>query len=65
MRRVLLVLGACGLALVAFVFLNNANLFVSRPSGAPVLLAHRGLAQDYDRTNLTGETCTAARMPIP
>jgi glycerophosphoryl diester phosphodiesterase len=62
LRRVLIVVGVCGLALAAFVFLNNTNLLVSRPPGEPVLLAHRGLAQNFDRTNLTGDTCTAERM---
>ncbi|MDY7015993.1 MAG: glycerophosphodiester phosphodiesterase family protein [Cyanobacteriota bacterium] len=42
--------------------LNNAS-FLAKPIGRkPILLAHRGLAQDYDRTGLTNETCTAARM---
>lgn len=53
------------LALVAvamFVFVNNTTLLVDRPAGRPVLLAHRGLAQDFDRTDLKSDTCTAARM---
>lgn len=62
MRRVLMIVGVCGLALAAFIFLNNTNLFVSRPPGTPELLAHRGLAQNFDRTNLQNDTCTAARM---
>ena len=62
MRRMLKIVGVSGLALTAFVFLNNTNLFVSRPPGMPKLLAHRGLAQDFDRTNLQGDTCTAERM---
>ena len=62
MRGILKMVGVGGLALVLFVFLNNTNLFVERPPGEPVLLAHRGLAQDFDRTNLQGDTCTAARM---
>ena len=50
------------LALFAFMVLNNTNLSVERPPGTPELLAHRGLAQNFDRTNLTGDTCTAERM---
>jgi glycerophosphoryl diester phosphodiesterase len=61
-RRALLVVVACLVALTVFIFLNNTNLFTSRPPGTPVLLAHRGLAQDYDRTDLAADTCTAARM---
>ena len=33
------------------------------PLGAhPLLVAHRGVAQDFDRTHLTNETCTTTRM---
>lgn len=61
-RRVLIMACACVLALAAFVFLNNTSLFASRPPGEPVLLAHRGLAQNFDRTDLKNATCTAERM---
>lgn len=47
------------------VWLNNTSLLSSRPAGTPSVLAHRGLAQDFDRTNLGSETCTAARMLTP
>lgn len=57
-----MVVAACVFALGAFIFFNNTNLFASRPSGKPELLAHRGLAQDFDRTDLLGDTCTAERM---
>ena len=47
---------------IAFVYLNNAS-FLAEPIGSgPILLAHRGVAQDFDREGLTNETCTAARM---
>ncbi|HUU24128.1 MAG TPA: glycerophosphodiester phosphodiesterase family protein [Methyloceanibacter sp.] len=58
----MLIAGGCLFALVAFIFLNNTNLFASRAPGTPVLLAHRGLAQNFDRTNLQSDTCTAERM---
>ncbi len=58
----MMVVAACVLALGAFIVLNNTNLFAARPPGQPVLLAHRGLAQDFDRTDLQGDTCTAERM---
>ncbi|PWK66919.1 glycerophosphodiester phosphodiesterase family protein [Aminobacter sp. AP02] len=47
------------------VYLNNSSLLSNRPDGKPVVLAHRGLAQEYDRTGLTGDTCTAERMLAP
>lgn len=42
----------------------------NRPWIAPeprdlLLQAHRGMAQEYDREGITGETCTAARMLTP
>ncbi|MER9564799.1 glycerophosphodiester phosphodiesterase family protein [Mesorhizobium sp. M0571] len=47
------------------IWLNNTSLLSSRPAGTPSVLAHRGLAQDFDRTNLGPETCTADRMLPP
>jgi glycerophosphoryl diester phosphodiesterase len=60
-RPVVLVL----LLFAAFVYLNNTNLFASRLHGKPVLLAHRGIAQQFDTANLTNDTCTASRMLPP
>lgn len=52
------------MALLTFLLLINAS-FMSQPLGkSPVLVAHRGLAQDFDRQGLTSETCTASRMRI-
>ena len=62
MRRILKIVGVSALVLVLFVFLNNTNLLASRHPGEPVLLAHRGLAQEFDRTDLQRDTCTAERM---
>jgi glycerophosphoryl diester phosphodiesterase len=53
------------LAVAGAIYLNNTSLLSSRPAGTPVILAHRGLAQDYNREGLTGETCTAERMLPP
>lgn len=54
------------LVFVAFVYLNNTSHLADPIGNGPVLLAHRGLAQDFSREGLTGETCTAARMlPTP
>ena len=47
---------------VMSIYLNNASFLVDPIGSAPVLVAHRGLSQDFDRNGLTTETCTAARM---
>jgi hypothetical protein len=53
------------LALFALAVWAGNRAWTPRPPGQPTLLAHRGLAQEYDRTGLTGDTCTAARMVPP
>ncbi len=53
------------LALGAFVFLNNTNLFSTSVAGKPTLLAHRGLHQTFPAEGLKGDTCTAARIHRP
>lgn len=63
MRRKRLAVGA-GLAL-GTIYLFNASWFAPAPTGTPVLLAHRGIHQAYDRTNLNKNTCTAGRMLPP
>lgn len=50
------------LILIAFIYLNNTSLLVEPIGSQPILLAHRGVAQDFEREGLTNETCTAARM---
>ena len=57
-RRVLGGLAAVGLLL----YLVNTSHLASPLENEMVLLAHRGLAQDYDREGLTGTTCTAERL---
>jgi len=51
--------------LVIFIFLNNTALLAPGMSGAPVLLAHRGIAQRFETEGLTNDTCTATRMLPP
>lgn len=51
--------------LISFVYVNNTNLWQTPTEAAPLLLAHRGLGQDFTREGLTGETCTATRMLPP
>lgn len=60
-RRIALTL----LPFTAFVYLKNTNSFVSRAKGEPVLLAHRGIAQQFETVNVTNDTCTASRMLPP
>ncbi|MCR4268165.1 glycerophosphodiester phosphodiesterase family protein [Nitratireductor sp. ZSWI3] len=62
-KRTVLLLALAGIA--GALYLANASRLSGRPAGAPVLLAHRGLAQGFDRTGLTGQTCTAERMLPP
>lgn len=51
--------------LAAFVYLNNTSLFTTRPPGVPTLLAHRGIAQQFDPAGVGNDTCTASRMLPP
>lgn len=60
--RVLL-LGA--LLLAIFIYLNNSSLLASRAPGMPVLLAHRGMAQQFDTKDLRNDICTASRILPP
>lgn len=60
-NRILLVLAL----FISFVYVNNTNLWQTLTATAPLLLAHRGLGQDFRRDGLTGETCTATRILPP
>jgi len=64
MKKRWVALGATALAACG-IWLGNSSALSGRPPGEPVLLAHRGLAQGYEREGLTGETCTAERMTPP
>ena len=57
-RRVLVGLAASGL----LVYGVNTSRLADPVGDELVLLAHRGLGQDYDREGLTNETCTAERL---
>lgn len=65
MRRVLRWLGIGLLTLTIFITLNNANLLAPAPTGKPVLLAHRGIAQHFDAAGVKNDTCTATRILPP
>jgi glycerophosphoryl diester phosphodiesterase len=54
---------AAGLAVAATgLFIVNSSELAPKPTGQRQILAHRGVYQQYDRTGLTRDTCTASRM---
>ncbi|AOO82881.1 glycerophosphodiester phosphodiesterase family protein [Bosea vaviloviae] len=65
MRKIWRYVALTLIGLVAFVFLNNTNLFAPELSGQPALLAHRGIAQRFDPVGVTNDTCTASRILPP
>ncbi|MBP2446859.1 glycerophosphodiester phosphodiesterase family protein [Rhizobium leguminosarum] len=63
-RKLFYCAGAIALA-AAGIYLNNTSLLAEQRPGKPVLLAHRGIAQRFDETDLKNDTCTASRMLPP
>lgn len=53
------------IVLVAFIYLNNSSLLTKERSNAPLLLAHRGLAQTFPMEGIANDTCTAERIYEP
>ncbi|MET3289699.1 UNVERIFIED_CONTAM: glycerophosphoryl diester phosphodiesterase [Brevibacillus sp. OAP136] len=53
------------LLLILFVYSNNSSFFAKPPTGGPLLLAHRGLAQTFGMEGITNDTCTAERINQP
>ena len=53
---------AAAALVLAVIYANNTNRLAVHRNGAPVLLAHRGIAQRFDERDLKNDTCTAARM---
>jgi len=47
------------------VWLANSSRLIGPMEAGPLLLAHRGLGQEYPHEGLTSETCTAARILPP
>ena len=64
MRRHKLIgaLVAGAVAGLSALYLGNNSLLVEPIGTRPFLVAHRGMAQGFDREGLTGSTCTAGRM---
>src|SRR6478735_11751155 len=55
-----------GLAvIVAAVYVWNASWRVAPPEGKLELIAHRGVHQTFDRSDLDNDTCTAERIDQP
>jgi len=65
LRRTIRTVSALGVLLATFIYWNNAAWLADAPTGKPVLLAHRGLAQTFDLDGVTGDTCTATRIHAP
>jgi glycerophosphoryl diester phosphodiesterase len=65
MGRKLKYTGVAVLAFAAAVYLNNTSFLAEHREGKPLLLAHRGIAQRFDETDLKNDTCTATRMLPP
>ncbi|ULL19209.1 glycerophosphodiester phosphodiesterase [Paenibacillus sp. H1-7] len=53
------------LLLLAIVYITNSSLLAKPRDEAPLLLAHRGLAQTFHMEGITDETCTAERIYEP
>lgn len=64
MRRRVLV-GLTVAATIGGLYLWNASWLAPVPQGRPLVEAHRGIHQTFDRTNLTQRDCTARRMRPP
>src|ERR1041384_5936500 len=56
---------AAAVVVLAAIYANNTTRLAAHREGAPVLLAHRGIAQRFDERDLKNDTCTAARMLPP
>ncbi|MGO4676484.1 glycerophosphodiester phosphodiesterase family protein [Bosea sp. 2YAB26] len=65
MRRLPRLALAALFLLTLFILISNSSLLASRPQGRPTLLAHRGITQLYDKTDLRSDVCSAARMLPP
>ncbi|WP_444892504.1 glycerophosphodiester phosphodiesterase family protein [Microbulbifer sp. TRSA001] len=47
------------------IYLLNASWLATAQQGEPILIAHRGVYQTYNRDNLTRDACTAVRIYTP
>jgi len=58
-------ISAAVVLLAGFVYLNNASWLAPAPQGKPTVIAHRGVYQTFDRTDLGRDDCTATRIFVP
>lgn len=65
MRKKLRTLGLLTLGFAAFVYMNNRDTGPDDKDARPLLLAHRGMGQSYDMSDVGPNTCTATRMLPP
>jgi glycerophosphoryl diester phosphodiesterase len=61
-RRAALIAAA---ALLVLLWANNTSLFAPAPAGRPIVVAHRAVAQQYGRSGLGRDDCTAIRIRPP
>jgi glycerophosphoryl diester phosphodiesterase len=52
-------------AAFGILYLLNASWPAAAPHGVPTIIAHRGVAQQFDRTDLGRQDCTATRIRRP
>jgi glycerophosphoryl diester phosphodiesterase len=52
-------------SLLCLAYALNASWLAPAPQGRPVVIAHRGVAQQFDRTGLGRQDCTATRIFDP
>jgi len=53
------------LAAIVLVWLTNTTVLAPAPRGRAIVIAHRGVAQQFDRTGLGQNDCTANRIRPP
>jgi glycerophosphoryl diester phosphodiesterase len=58
------VVSATAIVLLAL-WINNSSLLTKSPAGRPLLLAHRGVAQQFPIDGVMNDTCTATRIYPP
>lgn len=56
---------AIAMTLATTLYLSNSSALAERPTGAPGILAHRGIHQTFSGEGLTRHTCTATRIDPP
>lgn len=64
-RRIWLIAAHLLAVAIIALWITNDGRSGTPPAGRPMLFAHRGVAQQFDRRNLDAQTCTATRMLPP